>query len=66
MSFPHGSYNEDTILLLKEIGYKYAATSKKGLNIEQTKNFLIYRSEIIASDMIKDLKKKIDGFYDYY
>ena len=66
ISFPHGSYNEDTIMLLKDIGYKYAATSRKGLNTKQTQKLSIYRSEIVASDMIKDLKKKIDGFYDYY
>ena len=54
------------LMLLKDIGYKYAATSKKGLNTNQTQKLSIYRSEIIASDMIKDLKKKIDGFYDYY
>lgn len=66
ISFPHGSYNEDTTLLLKEIGYEFAATSKKGFNTNKTNKLSMHRSEIIAYDKIKDLKKKVDGFYDYY
>ena len=66
ISFPHGSYNEDTASLLKEIGYEFAATSKKGFNTAQTNKLSMHRSEIIAYDTIKDLKKKINGFYDYY
>ena len=31
-----------------------------------TNNFLLHRSEIIASDKKIDLEHKIKGYYDYY
>ena len=66
MSFPHGSYNNDTLNILTKLKYEFAACSKKGFNISETNKFQLNRSEIIASDKIIDLKRKIIGFYDYY
>jgi len=66
MSFPHGSYNDDTLNILRILKYESAVCSKKGFNTFETDKFQLNRSEIIASDKIIDLKRKIIGFYDYY
>lgn len=66
VSYPHGSYNNDTLKIVSKIGYKYAACSKKGFNNANTNNYLLQRSEIIASDNIVNLNRKIKGYYDYY
>ena len=66
MSYPHGSYNMNTLDLVKKIGYRYAASSIKGINTSATNQYLLKRIEIISSDSIKSLDKKIKGYYDYY
>ena len=65
-SYPHGSYNKDTFYILKKLGYKHAFSSIKGLNNMLTNNYLLRRSEIISTDKVNDLEKKIKGFYDFY
>lgn len=65
-SYPHGSFDKNTTDILSKLGYKWAACSKKGFNSFSTDNFLLCRSEIIASDTIIDLTNKIKGYYDYY
>ena len=52
--------------ILQELGYNLAATSKKGFNARNTDRYSLYRSEIINSDNTKQLKKKIEGYYDFY
>ena len=66
MSYPHGSYNSDTLHLMRELGYQWGACSIKGFNVNDTNNYLLNRSEIISTDTSKDLLKKIEGYYDYY
>ena len=66
ISFPHGSYDLTTIKLLYEINYKRASTSIKGFNNYKTNKYMINRNEIISSDSINKLKKKIKGYYDFY
>ena len=66
LSYPHGSYNNFVIDAAKKIGYKYAASSNKGINSRTTDNYLLRRSEIIQSDTINMIMKKINGYYDYY
>ena len=65
-SYPHGSYNNDTLKIMSELGYHWGACSKKGFNNKSTDNRLLKRSEIIANDNIISLEKKIKGYYDYY
>lgn len=66
MSYPHGSYNNDTLKLLDELGYKAAASCHIGLNTKNNLDMkLIKRIDIIASDDIKSLNQKIYGYYDY-
>ena len=66
VSFPHGSFNIQTIEILNKIGYKFAATSIKGINSSTTNNYLLHRDEVISTDSINDLNKKIKGYYEYY
>jgi len=65
-SYPHGSFDKNTIEILTKSDYKWGACSKKGFNTSDTNNFLLHRSEIIASDKKIDLEHKIKGYYDYY
>jgi len=66
LSYPHGSFNQDTISIAKELGYKSAASSIKGFNNIKTDPFKMRRIEVIASDKLRELTKKIKGYYDFY
>ena len=66
LSYPHGSFDQDTISIAKELGYKSAASSIKGFNNIKTDPFIMRRSEVIASDKLRELSKKIKGYYDFY
>ena len=66
LSYPHGSYNIDTINNAKKIGYLNASTSNKGFNSDFTNKYEKNRIEVVCNDAIDDLVKKINGFYDYY
>ena len=66
ISYPYGSYNEYTLSVLKSIGYEYASSSIKGKNTKETNKYLLRRSEIIKSDSLSIITKKINGYYDYY
>lgn len=65
-SYPHGSFNNDTIKILNLLKYRLAASSIKGINTSSTNKFLLHRSEIIKGDRLTDINKKIKGYYDYY
>lgn len=66
VSYPHGSYNIDTIALLSKIGYNMTSSSHIGLNTRKNIDFKrLKRIEIIASDDIQHLERKILGYYDY-
>ena len=66
LSYPHGSFDNNTIDIAQDLGYQSAASSIKGYNNKNTNQFILKRSEIIASDTINDLDKKIIGYYDFY
>ena len=66
LSYPHGSFNQDTISIAKELGYKSAASSIKGFNNIKTDPFKLRRIEVIASDKLRELTKKLKGYYDFY
>lgn len=66
MSYPHGSYNSDTLKIIDELGYKAASSCHIGLNTKDNIDMkLIKRIDIIASDDIQSLNQKICGYYDY-
>jgi peptidoglycan/xylan/chitin deacetylase (PgdA/CDA1 family) len=66
LSFPHGSFNRDTMNILEKLKYEYAATSIKGVNTASTGRYYLCRNEIISTDSITDVDKKIKGYYEYY
>tara|TARA_Y100000748_G_scaffold277001_1_gene253730 strand:- start:84 stop:833 length:750 start_codon:yes stop_codon:yes gene_type:complete len=66
ISYPHGSYNQYVLSILRSIGYDYAASSIKGKNTIKTNKYLLKRSEVIKSDSLSTIVKKINGYYDYY
>ena len=65
-SYPHGCYNNDTIDIIEKLGYNIISSSHIGLN---NKNNLelkkLKRIEIVASDTLRNLERKILGYYDY-
>jgi len=65
-SFPHGSYNKDTIRIIEKLGYNVVSSSHIGLNTNKNYDLKkLKRIEIIASDSVTDLNKKLLGYYDY-
>lgn len=66
LSFPHGSHNTETLSILEKSNYSYAMSSVKGINNEDCNKYLLRRIEIINKDTIKNLERKILGYYDYY
>ncbi|MAQ73596.1 MAG: hypothetical protein CMD49_04750, partial [Gammaproteobacteria bacterium] len=65
-SYPHGSYDDTTLNIIKLSEYDYAASSIKGKNDKYVSQYVLCRNEIISSDRISDISKKIKGYYDYY
>ena len=66
ISYPSGSYNDYVVSTLASLGYEYAACSIKGKNDKDTNRFLLRRSEVIRSDTLPSITKKINGYYDFY
>ncbi|WP_158999113.1 polysaccharide deacetylase family protein [Pigmentibacter ruber] len=66
LSFPHGSFNQNTIEIINNIGFNLAASSLHGLN---TKNnfdkYKLRRTEILGHDGLNIFQKKIEAGYDY-
>lgn len=66
MSYPHGSYDANTVEIAQELGYKTAATSNIGMNGFGNSDLMqLKRIEIIARDGIESLRKKLLGYYDF-
>ena len=65
-SYPHGSYNQDTIKIIEKLGYNIVTSSHIGLNTKHNLDLKrLKRIEIIDSDDICSLEKKILGYYDF-
>jgi peptidoglycan/xylan/chitin deacetylase (PgdA/CDA1 family) len=66
MSYPHGSYNSDTLDIVQKLGYTRVGSSHIGINNKDSyNNLIIKRLEVVASDTTDKLKKMIDGYYDF-
>jgi peptidoglycan/xylan/chitin deacetylase (PgdA/CDA1 family) len=63
--YPYGDYNEDTVMILKEIGVKVAVTDKPGINDETTNPLELYRIGIDGFDDLPHFKKKLAGAFDW-
>lgn len=65
-SYPHGIYNNNIIELFKYYKFNTIASSRIGINnIFNLNKFCLRRNEIIKSDTINELSKKILGYYDF-
>jgi len=66
MSLPHGSYNSDTMKILNILGYSAVLSSNIGLNCTNNLDLIkLKRVEIVASDDVNELERKLNGYYDY-
>lgn len=63
-SYPYGDYNESVRLIANSL-YEIISTSEIGINTITCDKKMLKRIEIISSDNIANLKKKIDGYYDF-
>lgn len=63
-SYPHGSFNNRVISLLKSEGFTGACCSERGVNNSYTDPYRLKRTEITSFDTLFEFKKKILGCYD--
>jgi len=61
MSYPHGSYNSNTLRLVAEVGYKYATTSRWGFYQTGTSPLEIPRLDVWGRDNRRTLDQKLAG-----
>lgn len=64
MSYPHGSHSKVTKRIAREAGYELVLSSISGTNTPDFDRFAVRRNEIVASDSIADVVRKIRGYYD--
>lgn len=63
-SYPYGNYNDSCKNIVDEL-YEIVSTSHIGINSIECDKKMLKRIEIIASDDIKSLRKKLMGYYDF-
>lgn len=63
-SYPYGDYNSQA-KLIADNAYELISTSHIGINTRNCDKKMLKRVEIVASDTVKELNKKILGYYDY-
>jgi len=61
MSYPHGSYNANTLRIVAEVGYQYAATSRWGFYEVGTRPREIPRIDVWGRDNRRTLEQKLAG-----
>ena len=64
-SYPFGSYNDETISLLKENNYKTSCTVNFGINCNNQNKFELKRTDIFSFDTLRDFNLKINGGWDW-
>lgn len=62
-SYPFGNYNQSAKIIADEI-YEIISTSHVGINEPKCDKKMLKRIEIIASDDVNNLKRKVEGYYD--
>ena len=63
-SYPYGDYDASSKNIAESL-YGLISTSHIGINSVNQNRKMIKRIEIVASDDVVSLKKKIDGYYDF-
>lgn len=64
-SAPHGDWTPELAALLKQAGYRSAATSRMGANRVGDNPLSLRRIEITAWDTAAAFRRKLDGSYDW-
>ena len=57
--YPYGEYNEDTLKILRELGFQFALTVKQGFNTPYTPLHELKRIEVRGHDTIKSFEYKV-------
>lgn len=63
-SYPHGTFNNAIIDMLKVNGFIGACCSIMGKNDSSVNLYQLKRTEIVRDDTIFEFKKKLNGYYD--
>lgn len=64
MSFPHGSFNQELLMIAKELGYKKCGTSVPRLN-DGTSDLNVNRHCVYSCESKISLRQKINGQWDW-
>ena len=64
-SYPFGSYNNDTMTLLRENNYLSSCTVNFGTNYDKCNLYELKRTDIFSFDTLRDFKLKINGAWDW-
>ena len=66
MSYPHGIFSSQTQELAREAGYKIVLSSINGINTQKNLNpFALRRTEVVSSDAVGNLRRKVLGYCDF-
>lgn len=63
-SYPYGDYDFQSKIIADKL-YEIISTSQIGLNTLNCDKKLLKRVEVIATDGVSDLRKKVEGYYDF-
>lgn len=62
-SYPFGNYNQSAKIIADEL-YEIISTSHVGINKAGCDKKMLKRIEVIATDDVLNLKRKVEGYYD--
>ena len=60
--YPYGEFNEDTIQILRDLGFKFALTTNSGINDQAVDPLQLKRIEISGEDSLEEFIKKLSNF----
>jgi peptidoglycan/xylan/chitin deacetylase (PgdA/CDA1 family) len=66
ISYPHGLVNKAVIKEAELAGYKYAFSSRMGINKNLDDKYLLKRTTILSFDKDKQFSQKLMGNWDWY
>ncbi len=66
ISYPHGSVDRRVREAVRKVGYEIGASSYFGCNGTDHDPLMLYRTEVLASDVLSLFHLKLAGAYDWY
>lgn len=64
-SYPHGASHSAVQRAVQDAGYRLACSSQYGANRGPLQRFAVQRTEICGSDRLIDVRRKLQGQYDW-